>query len=208
MDLKKKIYEFVPEISEEKLKLLSVYLQELYRWNQRINLVGVSSCERIVEELLIDSLIPADLIPEKGTLLDIGSGAGFPALPLKIMKPQVWFDLVEARSKKAVFLRHIIRNLGLKNIKVVQKRIEEAKKDLLPHYDVITFRGIDLVTGLKLSTPYLQKGVIVTFQGKNYKDLLAQIDTCISKMKLRLHQVKEYSLAGKKRAILTFTLLS
>ncbi len=197
------------DISEERFKLLKVYLQELWKWNQKINLVGVSSYKRLVDELLSDSILSAEFVPEKGTLLDIGSGAGFPAIPIKIIRPDVYFDLVEARSKKAVFLRHIIRTLQLKNIRVIEKRIEDAKKELLPSYDIITFRGIELITGLRLSLPYLQKeGLIITFQGKNYKSLIAQITPCIRNMKLKIQHIKEYCLAGKKRAILVFTQLT
>ena len=205
MDLKKKLYRFISDISEEDIRLLELYLQELWRWNQKINLVGVSSYERLVDELLADSVISAEFVPEKGTLLDLGSGAGFPALPLKIIRPDVYFDLVEARSKKATFLRHIIRSLRLKNIRVIEKRIEDAKKELLSFYDIITFRGIELVTGLSLALPYLHKGLIVTFQGKNYKSLITQIAPWINNIQLKIHQIKEYTLAGKRRAILVFS---
>jgi len=88
------------ELSWQQLELFHVYLEELWDWNQRINLTGLSTREKIVIELFLDSLIPAPFLPKKGRMLDVGSGAGIPGLPLKIYTPQLKTHLLEANSKK------------------------------------------------------------------------------------------------------------
>ncbi len=197
--IKKKIH-----ISDENAYMLRIYIEELWKWNQKINLVGVSSIERVLDELLIDSLVAKDLIPNKGCCLDIGSGAGFPAIPLKIMKPDVIFHLVEARTKKVVFLRYIIRKIGLKNIKVIENRMECIKNILFSTYDVVTFKGINLLYGLALSYPYIKDGIIINFQGKYYKDIIAKAKAFTTKNRLKIHLIKEYQISQVKRALIIF----
>ncbi len=202
MDLKKKINKIVPYVSDNCIKMLETYLEELWRWNQKINLVGVSSYERLVEELLLDSIMTLEFIPDTCTMLDIGSGAGFPAIPIKIIRPKMTIHLVESRSKKAVFLRHIIRRLKLKYAKVIQKRVEYAEKELFPFYDVITFRGLRLKQGLSFAHQFIKDGIIIAYHGESYKNALKEALSSIKA--LSLHIAKEYSCRGKKRYILIF----
>jgi len=192
------------KLSEQESHILAIYLKELWKWNQKINLVGVSSIERVIEELLLDSLMAKEFLPEEGTLLDIGSGAGFPSIPLKVIKQEIIFHLIEAKTKKAAFLRHVIKKMGLKDIHVMKGRIENLKEDLLPAYDVITFRGIKLISGLILARPYLSNGIIISFQGSNFKSALNEAKTFMEKNMLRIVKINEYSISKGKRALVLF----
>ncbi len=184
--------------------MLTIYLEELWKWNQKINLVGVSSIKRVIDELLMDSLMAKEFLPEKGRLLDIGSGAGFPAIPLKVVKQEVIFHLVEAKAKKAAFLRHIIKKMGIKDIRVIEGRMESIGDELSPAYDVITFRGIRLISGLTLACPYLQDGTIISFQGANFKAVLNEAKAFMKKNRIRTSKIKEYSISRGKRALILF----
>ena len=184
--------------------MLTIYLEELWKWNQKINLVGVSSIKRVIDELLMDSLMAKEFLPEKGRLLDIGSGAGFPAIPLKVVKQEIIFHLVEAKAKKAAFLRHIIKKMGIKDIRVIEGRMESIGDELSPAYDVITFRGIRLISGLTLTCPYLQDGIIISFQGANFKAVLNEARSFMKKNRIRTNKIKEYSISRGKRALILF----
>jgi len=188
-----------PKIGNKEIFLLREYLDELWRWNQKINLVGVSSYERMIDELLIDSLMAEEFIPETGNLLDIGSGAGFPSIPLKIIKPELFFHLVEARTKKVVFLRHIIRKLKLRNIEVVEGRLEDVGERLLPGYDIITFRAIKIDYALRILRPYIHKDTkIITFHGSIEKGKIGEIS---AKTDLRPVSIKEYQIPSRRYII-------
>ena len=104
---------------------LAVFLAELDRWRRRTNLVGALSTEELAEHAL-EALVGSELIPNGERVIDIGSGAGFPGLPLAICRADLSMTLLEPRGKRAAFLRHIVRTLKLTNTTVLEARIEEV----------------------------------------------------------------------------------
>lgn len=114
--------------SEKQIDAFITYLEELKKWNRAYNLTGLKTDRDIIIKHFLDSLLFAkSLPPEALTLADIGSGAGFPGIPVKIMCPELAVFLIEPTRKKAVFLQHICNKLQLKNIEIMDKRIEEVK---------------------------------------------------------------------------------
>lgn len=104
-----------------------IYLSELKRWNRAYNLTALKADEDIVIKHFLDSLLYLRAIPEgEISVMDVGSGAGFPGIPIKIMRPDIEMHLLEPSRKKAGFLRHIIRMLRLDGIEVIEKRIEDV----------------------------------------------------------------------------------
>ena len=174
-----------------------------------MNLVGPDSRQRIIKELLLDSLIPSPFLPEKGRLLDIGSGAGFPAIPLKICKPHLNMHLLEPNSKKVSFLKQAIRLMHLWGIEVVSGRIGMDQGILHPEgYHVITARALArLPQILAWSVPHLlSRGMIVSFQGSPLEDLLEKSSDAIRRHRLYLFKSIPYTLPGKdsQRYLLIF----
>jgi 16S rRNA (guanine527-N7)-methyltransferase len=112
-------------LGPEELDRFAAYERELLLWNRRINLVSESSAQEILPRHFLDSLTPRPFLncPD-GALIDIGSGAGFPGIPLKIVLPDLTLTLVEASRKKSSFLAHIIRALRLEGAEVLQERVE------------------------------------------------------------------------------------
>ena len=106
------------DLSEHQLGLFQIYLDELWAWNKRTNLTGLSSRKRIVFELFLDSLIPAPFLAKRGTLLDVGTGAGFPGIPLKIYNPRLVVHLLDANFKKGSFLKQAVRLLGVNDTRL------------------------------------------------------------------------------------------
>lgn len=112
------------------LDLFDRYYRELLRWNEKMNLVSVRTPEEIVIKHFVDSLTPMPyIIAPQGRLLDIGSGGGFPGIPLKIARPVLQVSLLEASRKKSSFLRHLIRQLPLSQAEVIHARVESTMAD-------------------------------------------------------------------------------
>ena len=116
---------------------VGTYLSELDHWRRRINLTGSLSAGELVDHTL-ESLLASMLIAHGARVVDIGSGAGFPGLPLAIARPDLQVTLVEPRAKKCAFLRHVARTLKLSNVGVFEGRIEEVGGQT---FDVATTRA-------------------------------------------------------------------
>ena len=110
---------------DKHVSALAAYLSELDQWRRRINLTGNLSTAELVQHTL-ESLLPDHLIAHGERVVDIGSGAGFPGLPLAIARPDLQVTLVEPRGKKCAFLRHVVRTVGLSNAAVFEGRIQEV----------------------------------------------------------------------------------
>lgn len=110
------------------------YLELLEQFNNAMNLIGPLKRRQIVRELLIDSVAPAVLAPPAGSILDIGSGAGLPGIPLKILYPALPTTLVEPRKKRSTFLRIVANRLAFEDVTVVPGRIEDAD---VPFHDYV-----------------------------------------------------------------------
>lgn len=114
--------------SKEKIDAFMVYLSELKRWNKAYNLTALKKDKDIIIKHFLDSLLYLKAMPdEKIKVADVGSGAGFPGIPIKIIRPKIEMYLIEPSRKKCAFLRHIIRELHLKKIEVIEKRIEDVR---------------------------------------------------------------------------------
>jgi 16S rRNA (guanine527-N7)-methyltransferase len=127
-------------LSDRKLRLISEHLDLLLQWNARINLTAASEPEQILTRHFGESLFAArKLSPLSGSLIDIGSGAGFPGIPIKIWAPEVSVTLVESRQKKATFLREAARTLGLPGLEIANQRAEALSR----RADVVTLRAVE-----------------------------------------------------------------
>ena len=195
-----KALEYGIQLSQHQRNLFRTYLDELWDWNQRMNLTGLSTRERMAIELLLDSLIPAPFLPDEGRMLDVGSGAGFPGVPLKIYNPQLKAHLLEPNSKKVSFLRQVIRLLRLNEIKVIEGRIERDGSKLHPGgYQLITARALaPLAQTIRWCAPFLYPGgLLVGFLGRRADDELEKGRQIGERHQVSLHKVIPYSLPGK-----------
>lgn len=116
---------FGVELTEKGLGQLSVYLELLVRWNRRVNLTGLRQPRQIVRRLFGESLYLSRLVELRGWLVDVGSGAGFPGLALKLVAPDLRVTLIEARQRKGAFLKEVARACGFYAIDVVTERFED-----------------------------------------------------------------------------------
>lgn len=117
---------FHVRLGQREESLLRGYLSELLRWNQKFNLISVTSLEELMVQHVLDSLVPVPLLQDAALLVDVGSGAGFPGIPIKIVHPSLRVYLLEARRKRTSFLQYVIAKLGLEGIDAVWGRLGGA----------------------------------------------------------------------------------
>jgi 16S rRNA (guanine527-N7)-methyltransferase len=157
------------ELLPEQADACLFYLSELKKWNKKINLTAVTRDRDIIVKHCIDSFAFLKGLDHKPglKLLDMGSGAGFPALPIKIVWPDVNVTMVESVKKKGAFLRHIIRSLHLIDTEVVDDRVESLSGSFCNAFDVVTARAFaDMGSALSAGSPLLKPGgVLVLSRG-------------------------------------------
>src|SRR5260221_4110073 len=144
-------------VTERQLDQFLRYQQELLDWNTRINLTAITDPEEVLLRHFLDSLSLLVYDRAETRLLDIGTGAGFPGLPLKIVRPQWQVVLLEATGQKVAFLQHIIEALQLKNVVALHGRAEELghKAGYRASFDVVTSRALaSLPTPLEYAAPF------------------------------------------------------
>ena len=172
-------------IDKQKTEKFAIHAIELMKWNQKTNLTAIIDPLEIAVKHFLDSIVPVQIVPPNVSLLDIGSGGGFPGIPLKISLPSLSVTLIDASRKKVSFLKHIIRILELKNIDALHIRAEElAKKPgVEKKYDVIISRALSSMTTFALTAlPFLKKeGVIITMSGNVSGDDIQLLRSSINK---------------------------
>jgi 16S rRNA (guanine527-N7)-methyltransferase len=150
------------QVDSSQLEKLSLYLRELLNWNQKINLSGITDQRDIVLKHFIDSMACTRAIgtPTTGSfsLLDIGSGAGFPGIPLKLIHPHLGVTLLEPNLKKTAFLHHIIGTLTLSDMSVVSMRLQDySKQSGHPRFTYAITRAVNLMPMMDCVLPLLKE---------------------------------------------------
>ena len=155
-----------------------IYLSELKKWNSTYNITALKTDEDIIIKHFLDSLLYLQAIPE-GTikLADIGTGGGFPGIPIKIIRPDIALTLVEPTRKKTSFLKNIIRKISLPEVTVVQKRIEQLDNEFNNYFDLIVSRAtFSIREFLGMACPFLSdSGRLVISKGPKAEDELRQL---------------------------------
>lgn len=146
------------------------YLIEIKKWNEKVNLTGLRTDEEIVIRHFLDSLVFFKVlqISPQPRLLDVGAGAGFPGLPIKIVSRSIHLTLLEPSQKKTAFLRHIVGVLGLEGVTVVPARLEQAPDTpaVKPPFSHVVSRALKIPELMRFIAPMLgEKGVVVLWRG-------------------------------------------
>lgn len=132
-------------VTADQLDQLVDYLVLLDRWNQRMNLTALDDPDSAVDRLIVEPVLAASVIDaDATTLVDIGSGGGSPAVPLKIARPDLALTMVEVKTRKSVFLREVVRHLGLVSCAVETARFEQvlARPTMFASVDVVSIRAV------------------------------------------------------------------
>lgn len=158
------------DLDERTVAAFDLFLIEILKWNQKINLTAIRSETGIITKHFLDSLSVHPCVPKCSSLLDIGSGPGFPGIPLKMVEPALEVTLIDSVRKKVDFQRHILRELGLKGIDAIHGRVQEREilQRMEGRFDCVVSRAFsDLSTFLILSYPFLkERGIALAMKGE------------------------------------------
>lgn len=188
------------ELTEQKLNQLDKYYHILVEENQKYNLTAITQEQDVYLKHFYDSLTLTKIIDLKSQyLLDIGTGAGFPGLVLKIVFPELKIDLLDSTNKKCVFLKHVIDTLALKNINVINARAEEYAKDNKEIYDIVTSRAVaPLKHLLEYSIPLVKiDGNFIALKS-NIAEEAKNINNYYNKLYLKDETIIEFDLPKEK----------
>ncbi len=190
------------ELSPHQLEQFEVYYRELVDWNRRMNLTAITSYDGVQTKHFLDSLtIVLAFKPPAGAspgIIDIGTGAGLPGIPLKILFPNIRLALLEATAKKAAFLKHITQHLELADVEIIVSRAELAARDARyrEHFDIALSRAVAaLPAAVELALPFCTIGGSFIAQKKGAIDEeITQAHKAIEILGGKLREVKRIEL--------------
>lgn len=191
-------------LTEEKLNKFNEYYRLLIKYNEMFNITAITEEKEVYEKHFLDSILGVEKIEGK-SLIDIGSGGGFPALPLKIVKEDLAVTLVEATGKKCEFLKTVVKELNLENVTVINGRAEDIAKNanFREKFDVCTARAVARMNTLcEYCMPFVKVGgKFVAFKGDGIEEA-KEAKNAINVLGGKLEEVKEYSLGDAKRTLI------
>jgi len=162
-------------ISDDQARQLALLLAELERWSARVNLTAIRDIDDMVSGHVLDSLAVRPFL-QGSTVIDIGTGAGFPGLPLAIAEPDRTFTLLDSNGKKIAFVQHIVTKLALTNVTPVKARAEESAGG--DEFDTVVARALASIPKIIELGGHLmgKKGVLLALKGKYPAEELEQLE--------------------------------
>lgn len=191
-------------LSEEQEEKFFKYYDFLASENQKYNLTAITSREDVFYKHFLDSVLPESEIAKNANIIDIGSGAGFPAVPLKIVRPDLKFTLVDSLNKRVNFLNQLFSLLDLSDIKAVHARAEDFIKGNRESYDFAVARAVaPLNTLLEYMVPYLKiGGRCLIYKSQKMEEEIKETKKAMEILSVRIVKVLEYELGDATRKIL------
>ena len=188
-------------------KQVDKFLNYLLETNKNMNLTAITNKEEMISKHIYDSLLISKAYDFKNkTILDVGSGGGFPGIPLAMLYPTAHFVLLDSTMKKVKYLDQVAKHLNLTNVEVKCARVEELNE--IGKYDVVIARALaELRIYLELVTHLVKvKGNVIALKGKNASEELAVSDNAIKKLNLSLTKIQAALIpSGEKRMNFIFT---
>lgn len=184
-------------LNDKQLKTLDTYKEMLLSYNRMFNLTAIKTTEEVYLKHFYDSLTLTKVINLNHNLklLDIGTGAGFPGLVLKIVFPELEVTLLDSNNKKITFLEEVIRKLNLKDIKCIYGRAEELDPSYREYFDIVTSRAVAHLRILaELSIPYLKVGgYFIPMKGKSEPEI-SEAKKTLAKLNGTIEEIIEFML--------------
>ena len=201
--------EFIEKM-QEKSKDLSVrflveqaeqffdYMNLLIEWNERMNLTAITDPEEIILKHFIDSITILKDIEDGSKVVDVGTGAGFPGIPLSIMNPTLKITLVDSLNKRLIFLQEVVNKLGLKNIEIVHARAEEfgQNKKYRETFDIATSRAVaNLATLSEYLIPLVKVGgKVISMKAAEAQEEINEAKKAIEVLGGKIEKIDEFNL--------------
>ena len=200
-------------LSEEQILKFTRYDALLVDWNERINLTAITEPRDVAVKHMVDSLTAYDAALFSGapTVIDVGTGAGFPGIPLKIFDPSIRLTLMDSLAKRLAFLEAVVEDLGLTGVTCVHARAEDAAHEpqRRERYDIAVSRAVArLPVLLEYTLPFVKKGGhLIALKGRTAEEEATDAKRALKLLGGRLETLRPVTLPGlsDKRAVLTIT---
>ena len=174
------------EIKETQLILLDQFYHLMMEWNEKINLTAITEENEVILKHFIDSLTVLKHINQTDKIIDVGTGAGFPGIPIAIMMPNVKITLIDSLNKRINFLNEVIKELDLKNVETINSRSEDCGKDMLfrEKYDIAIARAVaNLTTLSEYLLPFVKiGGKMICMKGSDVGEELNNAEFAIKEL--------------------------
>lgn len=189
------------DINETEANKFYEYTQLLLEWNNKINLTAITEENDIILKHYIDSLTTSELIKDSKTIMDIGTGAGFPGIPLKIVNEEKEFVLVDSLNKRIKFLEEVKEKLELKNLELIHSRVEDLAKNkkYRENMDVVISRAVANTRVLvEYMLPFVRlNGLCICMKGPNIKNEIEDAKKAIEVLGGKIIEVKKIELENE-----------
>ena len=199
MDFVQRLKEFNIKINDEQIKKFMNYMNLLLEWNEKINLTAITQPEEVKLKHFVDSLTVLKYINDDDKVIDIGTGAGFPGIPLKIMNKNTKITLLDSLNKRINFLNIVIEKLDLSNIQAIHGRAEEIARNKFyrEKYDVVVSRAVaNLSTLTEYMLPFVKVGgKCICMKGANVNEELERAQNAIKELGGEIKRVDNFYLS-------------
>ena len=197
-ELEKKAKKMQIELSNQQLEQFYLYMNLLLEWNEKINLTAITDPKEIILKHFIDSITIAPYLKNAQSILDIGTGAGFPGIPLAILENSKDFVLMDSLNKRIIFLQEVIQNIALTGVQAIHGRAEELgkEKEHREHYDLVTSRAVaKLNILLEYMLPFVKVGGrCICMKSQEIEEELEEAKQAIELLGGKLERVDEIIL--------------
>lgn len=187
-------------LNDEQIKKFNKYRELLKEWNEKVNLTAITDDEEITLKHFIDSLTCLKYLKGNEKLIDVGTGAGFPGIPLKIADNELDVTLLDSLNKRIIFLNEVIKDLSLNNIKTVHSRAEDAGRDdkYREKFDVAVSRAVaNLSTLSEYLLPFVKlNGICICMKGANVSDEIENAKNAINELGGKIEKIDKFKLAN------------
>ena len=189
------------EVNDEQLEMLYKYMTGIIEWNDKVNVTAITEERLFIVKHFIDSLLINQYLQGKESVIDIGTGGGFPGIPLKIMNKDKVFTLIDSVNKKLNVIRDLSEKIGLEKLQIIHTRAEELanKKEYREMYDVATTRAVsNLSTILEYMLPFIKVGgIAICMKGPNYKEELKEAEKAIEVLGGKIEKIETFNIENE-----------
>lgn len=189
------------KVNDNEIEKLYKYMIGIIEWNDKVNVTAITEEKLFIVKHFIDSLLINHYLQGKEKIIDIGTGGGFPGIPLKILNSNKKFTLIDSVNKKLNVIRDLSEKIKLENLEIIHARAEDLAntKEFREIYDVATTRAVsNLSTILEYMLPFVKVGgIAICMKGPNYKEELDEAKKAIEVLGGKFEQIETFNLEGE-----------
>lgn len=186
------------QLPESKIRDFYTYMEMLIEWNKKINLTAIVEGDEVIDKHFVDSLTISQYIEDNTNIIDVGTGAGFPGIPLKIVRDSLKIDLLDSLNKRVNFLNEVISKLQLEKITAIHSRAEDeaSKKEKRESYDIAVSRAVaNLPVLLEYLLPFVKLGgKCICMKGINIEEEINNSKKALEELGGEIEEIKKLQL--------------